>query len=230
MTRQVSTEMKNRQVTDKVLPLPDLNLNELRWAIQEEYQVVAESPDHGFHFHTGRPLATMLGYDEAWLNDIPAASLESFAGTGNPFSLGQLKSGERIVDVGSGAGIDSLIAARMVGPEGQVVGVDMTPAMLVKARRAARQVGLDNVELPSGKFREELVGVGWVLFRVDQAKKGVHFGQEAGPGRLLCQQDVVFAVQRHKPGPGNEGGQQPAFLKGDTCIIGDGDRCPLRNA
>lgn len=150
MTTQVSTEMKNQQVTGEVLPLPDLNRNELRRAIQEEYQVVAETPDHGFHFHTGRPLATMLGYEKAWLNGIPAASLDSFAGTGNPFSLGQLKPGERIVDVGSGAGIDSLIAARMVGPEGRVVGVDMTPAMLVKARRAAQQAGLDNVEFREG--------------------------------------------------------------------------------
>jgi ubiquinone/menaquinone biosynthesis C-methylase UbiE len=93
-------------------------------------------------------LANLLGYEEAWLEDIPEASIESFAGTGNPFSLGKLKSDERVVDVGCGAGMDSFIAARMVRGEGFVIGVDMTPAMLNKARLAA--AGLDNVEFREG--------------------------------------------------------------------------------
>ena len=132
------------------LPVPGVNLGELRQAIQEEYRVVAEAPDHGFHFHTGRPLASMLGYEPEWLDGIPSAAVESFAGTGNPFSLGALQPGERIVDVGSGAGIDSLIAAKMVGPGGHVVGVDMTPAMLAKARRAAQEGGFTNVDFREG--------------------------------------------------------------------------------
>lgn len=141
--------------------LPGLDLNELRQAIQAEYQVVAENPDHGFHFHTGRPLARILGYNESWLEGIPETSIESFAGTGNPFSLGELKPGDRVVDVGSGAGIDSLIASKMVGPEGRVVGVDMTPAMLAKARRAGQEAGLSNVEFREG-FGEALpVLDGW---------------------------------------------------------------------
>ena len=74
-----------------------------------------------------------FGYDEAWLEDIPESSIESFAGTGNPFSLGEIKTGERVVDIESGVGIDSLIAAHKVGPTGQVTGVDMTPTMLDKA-------------------------------------------------------------------------------------------------
>ena len=138
-----------------------LDVAQLRQAIREEYEAVALNPEQGFHFHTGRPLAQMLGYDEAWLEGIPEASVESFAGTGNPFSLGEIKPGEHVVDVGCGAGFDSLIAARMVGPKGRVIGVDMTPAMVEKGRAAAAEVGLDNVEFRKG-FGEELpVPDGW---------------------------------------------------------------------
>lgn len=126
----------------------------LRHAIREEYQVVAENPDHGFHFHTGRPLTKILGYVEEWLKNVPEASIESFAGTGNPFSLGQIRPGERVLDLGSGAGVDSLIAANMVGPTGQVVGVDMTPAMVSKARQSARETAADNVEFREGYLED----------------------------------------------------------------------------
>jgi arsenite methyltransferase len=126
----------------------------LRHAIREEYQVVAENPDHGFHFHTGRPLTKILGYMEEWLKNVPEASIESFAGTGNPFSLGQIRPGDRVLDLGSGAGVDSLIAANMVGPTGQVVGVDMTPAMVSKARQSARETAADNVEFREGYLEE----------------------------------------------------------------------------
>ena len=88
-----------------------LDVGRLRQAIQKEYTVVAAEPSRGFHFHTGRALTQMLGYEESWLAGVPEASIESFAGTGNPFTLGQLRPGERVVDVASGAGIDSLIAA-----------------------------------------------------------------------------------------------------------------------
>jgi len=153
--------MDNLTLTRKAVPASDLDLNDLRQAIQAEYKVVAENPAHGFHFHTGRALTRILGYAEAWLAGIPEASIESFAGTGNPFSLGELKPGERIVDVGSGAGLDSLIAAKMIGPDGQVIGIEMTPAMLTKARLAAKEAGLDNVEFREG-FAEALpVLDGW---------------------------------------------------------------------
>lgn len=132
-----------------------LDLESLRFAIQKEYEMVAREPKRGFHFHTGRPLAHMLGYLDDWLDGIPEASIESFAGTGNPFSLGALGPSEKVVDVGSGAGIDSLIAARMVSTAGQVVGVDMTPAMLEKARSAAQKAGISNVEFRHG-YAEKL--------------------------------------------------------------------------
>jgi arsenite methyltransferase len=138
-----------------------IDLDQLRHAIQEEYEEVALRPEQGFHFHTGRPLARMLGYPDSWLEGIPEASIESFAGTGNPFSLGELQPGARVVDIGSGAGIDSLIAARKVGSKGRVTGVDMTPGMLEKARRAAAEVGLANVEFRRGYAEELPVPDGW---------------------------------------------------------------------
>jgi ubiquinone/menaquinone biosynthesis C-methylase UbiE len=103
----------------------------------------------------------MLEYEDTWLEDIPERSIESFAGTGNPFRLGALKPGEQVVDVGSGAGMDSLIAARMVGSTGHVVGVDMTPAMLQKARTAAAESGLNHVEFREGYSEALPVPSGW---------------------------------------------------------------------
>ncbi len=139
----------------------DIDITTLRDAISDEYTIVAEDPEKGFHFHTGRQLTALLGYADEWLDGIPEAAIESLAGTGNPFSMGELKSGERVVDMGSGSGLDSLIAARMVGPSGSVVGVDMTPAMLEKARGAASESGLDNVEFREGYAEQLPVPDGW---------------------------------------------------------------------
>jgi arsenite methyltransferase len=139
----------------------NLDVDVLRTAIQCEYEVVAQEPQHGFHFHTGYPLAKLLEYKDEWLDGIPAEAVESFAGTGCPFSLGPLYAGENIVDIGSGAGIDSLIAARMVAPDGQVVGVDMTPAMQKKAARVAAEAGFTNVDFRLGYAEELPIPDGW---------------------------------------------------------------------
>jgi len=148
-------------MSEDVREHPALDVDVLREAIREEYAEVASDPQKGFHFHTGRPLARMLEYADDWLEGIPEPSIESFAGTGNPFSLGELRPGERVVDVGSGAGMDTLIAAKKVGPDGRVIGVDMTPAMLEKARRAAKQAGLSNVEFRQGYAEALPVDSGW---------------------------------------------------------------------
>jgi len=148
-------------MSEDVRELPALDVDVLRDAIREEYAEVASDPQKGFHFHTGRPLARMLEYADEWLEGIPEPSIESFAGTGNPFSLGELRPGERVVDLGSGAGMDSLIAAKKVGPEGHVIGVDMTPAMLEKARQAAKETGLANVEFREGYAEALPVDDGW---------------------------------------------------------------------
>lgn len=139
----------------------DVDTETLRKAIQDEYKEVAEHPDKGFHFHTGRRLTRIVGYKDEWLTDVSELAVESFAGTGNPFAMGELTAGERVVDVGSGGGIDSLVAARMVGPTGKVVGIDMTPAMLQRARMAAAGSGIDHVEFREGYMEELPVPDAW---------------------------------------------------------------------
>ena len=139
----------------------NLNIEELRTSIRQEYSAVANEPERGYHFHTGRKLAGILGYRDEWLNALPFGAIESMAGTGNPFSLGELKPGEYVVDCGSGAGADSLIAARMVAPNGRVIGVDMTQEMLSKARNNALEAGMTNVEFREGYLESLPVPDSW---------------------------------------------------------------------
>ena len=139
----------------------DVDAEVLRNAIKDEYKEVAEHPDRGFHFHTGRRLTGIVGYRDEWFDGVSELAIASFAGTGNPFAMGELAAGERVVDVGSGGGIDSLVAARMVGSSGQVIGVDMTPAMLDKARAAAADSGMSNVEFREAYMEELPVEDGW---------------------------------------------------------------------
>ena len=139
----------------------DVDSETLRNAIKNEYKEVAEHPDKGFHFHTGRRLTHLVGYEDKWFNGVSELAIESFAGTGNPFAMGTLAAGERVVDVGSGGGIDSLIAARMVGPSGEVIGIDMTPAMLERARTAATESAIENVEFREAYMEALPVPDGW---------------------------------------------------------------------
>jgi arsenite methyltransferase len=124
----------------------DIDVDVLKGEIKKTYAQVSTEPDIEFVFPTGRAWALDLGYPRDLLERVPDASAQSFAGVANPFSLGRLTSGERVLDLGSGAGTDSLIAAQMVGPEGHVTGVDMTPEMIAKSRASAGELGLDNVE------------------------------------------------------------------------------------
>jgi SAM-dependent methyltransferase len=165
-------------------PVAGLDVESLRAAIQEEYALVATEPVRGFHFHTGRPRARLLGYEDAWLDGIPEASVASLAGTGNPFAMGLPRPGECVVDVGCGAGLDSLIAARMVGPRGSVVGVDMTPQMLDRARRSAGEAGLDNVEFRHGVAEALPVPDAWADVVVSNGVLNLFPDKLAGLGEM----------------------------------------------
>src|SRR3990170_3636551 len=131
-------------------PVPKISLDELREEIRKEYTNVALDPEKDYHFHTGRRAASLLGYVENLYADLPESNIASFAGTGNPYSVGPINPGETVVDVGSGAGFDSLIASRLVGRMGNVVGFDITPQMLNLAREGASALGATNVEFREG--------------------------------------------------------------------------------
>jgi SAM-dependent methyltransferase len=133
----------------------------LRDEVKSKYRDVAINPAGEYHFHTGRALAKRLGYDSALVDPMPDAAVESFAGVANPFSLRSLQQGERVVDAGSGGGFDCFVAARQVGPQGHVVGVDMLPEMLEKSRKTAQSMGLKNVEFREGLLEEIPVEDGW---------------------------------------------------------------------
>ena len=131
----------------------------LREEVKSKYREVAIDPHGNYHFHTGRPLAKRLGYDDDVVGSMPDVAVESFSGVGNPFSLRRLSPGERVVETGSGAGFDSFIARQQVGPEGRVVGIDMTEEMLEKSRKTAAEMGLGNVEFREGIIEDMPVAV-----------------------------------------------------------------------
>ena len=133
----------------------------LRDEVRAKYREVAQSPRAEFHFHTGRVAAQRCRYDMTPVDELPDVAVESFAGVANPFELGDIRPGERVVDVGSGAGFDSLLAAKATGPSGQVIGVDMTPEMLAKSTDTARRLGFVNVEFREGLAEELPVEDDW---------------------------------------------------------------------
>ncbi len=133
----------------------------LRAQVRDKYRAVAVEPHAEFHFHTGRALAARLGYPPAAVDGLPEVAVESFAGVADPFALRILEPGERVLDVGSGAGFDAFVAAGQVGPAGRVVGVDMTAEMLHKSRRTAAGLGLGNVEFREGLAEALPVPDGW---------------------------------------------------------------------
>jgi arsenite methyltransferase len=135
--------------------------NVLREEVKSKYRDVAVNPSGEYHFHTGRPLARRLGYDSRLVDSMPDSAVESFAGVANPFSLRSLDKGERVLDAGSGGGFDCFVAAHQVGPKGKVIGIDMLPDMLEKARRTAESMGLTNIEFRQGLLEEIPLEDGW---------------------------------------------------------------------
>ncbi len=139
----------------------DVDVVELRSEVRSHYAEVADHPEGEFHFHTGRFATEQLGYDPAWLADLPESAVEAFAGVANPFAWGLPGAGEKVVDVGSGAGFDAVVAAGAVGPRGAVVGVDMTPAMLKRATELATSLGFDHLKFREGLAEDLPVADGW---------------------------------------------------------------------
>ena len=132
-----------------------LDKDRLKSEVHAIYAKVAENPQGDFHFHRGAEYAArLLGYDLAELNKLPRTTTASFAGVGNPFIMDPLPSGATVVDIGSGAGMDCLLAARRVGQAGSVVGIDMTEAMLERARSGAAEAGLNNVRFEKGEITD----------------------------------------------------------------------------
>ena len=178
----------------------------LRKEVQSKYAELANQPNQTFHFHHGRPLAEMLDYPMDQVDAMPADAVESFAGMGNPFSMGSIQSGETVLDVGSGAGFDCFIAGQAVGPEGKVIGIDMTEAMLAQSRATAQQMGLGQVEFRHG-YAEDLpvpdasvdvaISNGVINLCPDKYKAFEEIFRTLKPGGRLYLADVVA----HKPVP-----------------------------
>lgn len=186
------TETLDRQAVD---------LEALRASIRAEYAAVASEPDRGFHFHTGYRLAAILGYPQELIESLPPGAVVSMAGTGDPFALGDIRPGERVVDCGSGAGADALIAARLVAPGGEVIGVDMTPEMVAAARHNAEAAGIGNVDFREGLLEALPVETGWadvvisngVLNLVpDKATALAEMHRVLVPGGRLLMADIVL--------------------------------------
>ena len=136
------------------MPTQTQQPDNLRASVIDRFRKVATAPDQETKFPVGPESAKKLGYDLCEVDALPSAVTESFCGVGNPFLLGQPLPDHRVLDLGCGAGFDTLLAAQMVGPNGKVIGVDMTPQMIVKARNNAEILGLTNVEFVLGEIED----------------------------------------------------------------------------
>jgi arsenite methyltransferase len=181
-----------------------LDTTELERRVKRMYEEVALEPEREFHFETGRPLAERLGYRPADLDRIPAAAIDSFAGVGYFLDLAAIGAGERVLDLGSGSGTDSFLAAVAAGPDGRVVGVDMTDAQLAKADRLARDHGFAGVEFRAGHIEQPpvdeatfdcVVSNGVINLSPDKHAVFAAAARALRPGGRLALADIVTEAQ-----------------------------------
>jgi arsenite methyltransferase len=185
-------------------PTRTLDTHELEQRVKGMYEEVARHPDAEFHFETGRALAERLGYAPDDLDRIPAPAIASFAGVGHFLDLAALEPGEAVLDLGSGSGMDSFLAALAVGPTGSVVGVDMTDQQLAKARRLAAEAGIDNVDFREGYIEEPpvdaeafdcVISNGVINLSPDKAAVFAAAARALWPGGRLALADIVSTEQ-----------------------------------
>jgi arsenite methyltransferase len=151
--------MEERTLDANIVDLVDVDL--LRHEVQEKYREVAEDPAGDYHFHTGRRHALNMGYPKDAVDRLPDEACAAFAGVANPFHWGLPQRGDRVVDLGSGAGMDSFLAAMMVGDEGRVIGIDMTQEMVARSQNLARDLGLTNLDFRIGYIEDLPIEDAW---------------------------------------------------------------------
>jgi SAM-dependent methyltransferase len=167
------------------------------------YQEVADDPSKEFHFFHGREAAEMFGYDPLWLDQAPAGAVDSFAGVGNPHERANLQPGEVVLDLGSGAGLDAIIASRAVGSEGHVLGVDLNPSMCLKAQAHAAATGttmechegrMEDIPVPDETI-DAIISNGVINLSFRKRKVVEEMFRVLRPGGRMSITDIVSAKQ-----------------------------------